>query len=287
MRTLYRNFTSQEEIDLEYNLELTVPDIGYWIEWYTQESETARRELDCMLDVRYGPTVDETVDIFPANKEGAPLLVFIHGGYWVVCSSKDYSLVANGFVSQGINVVVTNYSLCPKVTIPEITRQSRAVIAWLYQEAPNFNADPSRIFIAGHSAGGHQVGMLMATDWLNEYSLPRDVIKGGISISGLFDLNPFYYSYLQPKLKLTHEVILHQSPCFNIPRTGPPLLITFGQEETKEFQRQSTDYLLAWQANGLRGELLTQEGKHHFSAIEGLNDPNSILSKNLIKFMGQ
>lgn len=190
MVRLYQKITSQEDIDLEYNLNLSVPDLGHWMEWYSQESATARRKLDSILDVSFGPTVDENVNIFPTKEQGAPVLVFIHGGYWVVCSSKDYSYVANGFVDQGINVVVTNYSLCPKVTIPEITRQSRAVIAWLQREAPNFNADPSSIYVAGHSAGGHQVGMLLATDWTGEYDLPNDVIKGGITISGILIFIP-------------------------------------------------------------------------------------------------
>lgn len=285
MVKLYRNFKSQEDIDLEYNLNLTVPDLGYWIEWYSRESVITRRKLDCTLDVRFGPTVDETVDIFPAKEQGAPMLVFIHGGYWVVCSSKDYSYVANGLVDRGINVVVTNYSLCPKVSIPEITRQSRAAIAWLYREAPNYDMDPSRIFVAGHSAGGHQVGMLLSTDWQGEYGVPDDVVKGGITISGIFDLHPLKYSYLQPRIMLTHEVILRQSPYLNIPSSGPPILVSFGEEETAEFHRQSTDYLQAWRANGLQGELLVQEGKHHFSAIEDFNDPESTLCKSIIHFI--
>ena len=284
---LYRNFTSQETVDLEYNLNLTVPDLGHWIEWYSQESAVTRRKLDCSLDVRFGPTLDETVDIFPAKEQGAPVLVFIHGGYWVVCSSKDYSYVANGLVDRGINVVVTNYSLCPEVSIPEITRQSRAAIAWLYREAPNYGMDPSRIFVAGHSAGGHQVGMLLSTDWQGEYDLPNDVVKGGIAISGIFDLHPLKYSYLQPRIMLTHEVILRQSPYLNIPSSGPPILVSFGEEETAEFHRQSTDYLQAWRANGLLGELLVQEGKHHFSAIEDFNDPESTLCESIIDFINR
>ncbi len=284
---LYRDFTSQEEIDLEYNLALTVPDLEQWIEWYCQESAEARRKLDCALDVRFGPTVDETIDVFPAREPGAPLMVFIHGGYWFVCTSKDYSFVANGLVGHGITVVVANYSLCPGVTISEITRQSRAVMAWLHREAPNFNGDPSRIFVAGHSAGGQQVGMLAATDWVHDYGLPSDVMKGGIPISGVFDLHPLCYSYLQPRLLLTHEVILRQSPYLNIPQSGPPLLVSFGADETAEFQRQSTDYLEAWRANGQRGELLVQEGKHHFSAIEGFNDGYSSLCKAIVDFMAR
>lgn len=284
---LYRDFKTQEDIDLDYNLALSVSDIGNWLEWYTQESVTARRKLDCVLNVRFGPSVDETIDIFPAKEQGAPLLVFIHGGYWVRCSSKDFSFVANGLVSRGITVVITNYSLCPKVTIPEITRQSRAAIAWLHKEAPRFNADPSRIFVAGHSAGGQQVGMLSATNWTGEYDLPNDIIKGGMPISGIFDLHPLRYSYLQPKLLLTHETILHQSPYLNIPRSGPPLLVTLGEEETAEFHRQSIEYIQAWQAKGLRGELMVQKGKHHFSAIEDFNNTSSKLCKKLSDFIAQ
>jgi len=282
---LYRNFTSQEDIDLEYNIALNVADREHWIEWYARESARVRDELDCVLDVRFGPTVAETIDVFPARRPGAPLLVFIHGGYWFMFGSKDFSFVARGLVSRDITVVVTNYALCPGVTINEITRQNRAVIAWLHREGPNFNADISRIFVAGHSAGGQQVGMLCETDWQGEYGLPDDIIKGGIPISGVFDLHPLSYSYLQPKLLLTHEIILRQSPYLNIPRSGPPLLVTFGEDETREFHRQSTDFLQAWRTNGLQGELLVQKGKHHLSAIEGLTDGNSALCNAVIDFM--
>jgi len=282
---LYRNFTSQEEIDLEYNIALNVADREHWIEWYARKSAKVRDELDCVLDVRFGPTVDETIDIFPAKKPGAPVLVFVHGGYWVMFGNKDFSFVARGLVNRDITVAVVNYSLCPGVTINEITRQNRAAIAWLHREGPGFNADISRIFIAGHSAGGQQVAMLSETDWQGEYGLPKDIIKGGIPISGVFDLHPLRYSYLQPKLLLTHETILSQSPYLNIPSSGPPLLVTFGKDETEEFHRQSTDFLKAWHANGLQGELLIQEGKHHLSVIEGLAHGNSPLCNAVIDFI--
>ena len=226
---LYRDFTPQEEIDREYNVGAVVPDSAQWLERYRHESAMARREIECLLDLRFGPTRDETLDVFPAPQPGAAVLVFIHGGYWRSGSSKDFSLVARGPVARGITVVVRNYSLCPSVTIAEITRQSRALIAWLHREAPRFSADPGRIFAAGHSAGGQQVGMMAATDWPGEYGLPAEIVRaGGIPVSGIFDLQPLRYSYLQPKLQLTHEVILRQSPLLNIPPSGPPLLITLG-----------------------------------------------------------
>ncbi len=279
---LYRDFGSQEDIDLQYNTSLAVSDREKWIEWFDEESYRVRLEIDCILDVRFGPTIDETVDIFPAKETNAPVLVFIHGGYWVQSTSKQFSLVARGPVSRGVTVVVTNYSLCPKVSIEEITRQSRSAIAWLYKNASAFNINPDRIFVSGHSAGGQQVGMLVSTDWSGNYGLPDVVVKGGIAISGIFDLSPLRYSFLQPKLLLTHEVILRQSPYFNIPKSAPPLLLSLGGEETAEFHRQSIDYLQAWKANGLTGELLVQENKHHFSAIEGMTDGNSKLCNIIV-----
>jgi arylformamidase len=284
---LYRDFTSQEEIDRQYNVEALEPDMRPYVELFVGGSERARRELPCVLDVRFGPTLDETVDVFPAKQPSAPILVFIHGGYWRSRSSKDFHLVARGPSAYGVTVVVTNYSLCPKVTIAEITRQSRAVIAWLCREARAFNGDPEHIFVCGHSAGGQQVGMLVTTDWPGEYGLSQNIIKGGIPISGLFDLSPFRYSWLQPKLLLTHEIIQQQSPLFHIPSAGPPLLVSVGEKEPTEFHRQAADYLAAWRAQGLRGELLTQFGKNHFTAIEGLAEANSPFCQALMDFMTQ
>src|SRR5215471_5612420 len=282
---LYRDFTSQEEIDRQYNVEALEPDMRPYVELFGGGSEQARRELPCVLDVPFGPTLDETVDVFPAKQPGAPILVFIHGGCWRSRSSKDFHLVARGPSAHGVTVVVTNYSLCPKVTIAEITRQSRAVIAWLSLEARSFNGDPERIFVCGHSAGGQQVGMVVATDWPGEYGLPQDIIKGGIPISGLFDLSPFRYSWLQPKLLLTHEVIQQQSPLFHIPAAGPPLLVSVGEKEPAEFHRQAADYLAAWRAQGLHGELFTQSGKNHFTAIAGLAETTSSFCQALLDFM--
>lgn len=274
---LYRDFTSQEEIDQQYNVELSVPDFTIYADLYINESARARKELNCHLDMRFGPTVEETVDIFPAEDPNAPILVFIHGGYWRILSSKEFSLVAHAPVAAGYTVVVTNYSLCPKVTISEITRQSRAALAWLYQTDFEFNGNRNEIYVSGHSAGGHQTGMLLNTDWENEYGLPADIIKGGLSISGLFDLSPLRYSWLQPKLLLTHEIIQQQSPQFHIPDKAPQLSLTVGGDEPPEFQRQSADYHKAWSAKGLKSIHAPLKGKNHFDALDGFLDTNSAL----------
>ena len=284
---LYRDFTSQEEIDSEYNIEHLVPDRLALVARMAEESARTRETLEAFLDVSYGPTLDETVDIFPAAAPGAPILIFIHGGYWRSFSNKDFSLVAAGPVARGMTVAAMNYSLCPKVTIPEITRQSRAVVAWLYREGPRFNGDPGRIFVCGHSAGGQQVGMLAATDWRGDYGLPADVVRGGIPISGIYDLAPLAHSWLQPKLALNHEIIRRESPLYNIPSGGPPLLISLGENESLEFHRQAAVYLDTWKANGLQAELLVQPGKNHITAVEDLARPDSPLCTALFDFVAR
>ncbi|MEM7465876.1 MAG: alpha/beta hydrolase [Pseudomonadota bacterium] len=285
---LYRDFTTQDEIDDQYQIERQVEDPAYYRDFFVNESAAARNELDCHLDVRFGPTVAETVDIFPAADPNAPIVVFIHGGYWRRLSSKEFSLVARGTVARGITMVVTNYALCPRVTIPEITRQSRAALAWLYQSELKFNGSRERIFVSGHSAGGHQVARLLETDWAGDYGLPQNFIRGGFSISGLFDLRPLRYSWLQPMIQLTDDIINAESPQLHeVPQKAPYLFASVGGDESPEFHRQSTDYIAAWNAAGLEGEYDSQVGKNHFSAIDGFADPDSRLCQQLVDFIAR
>lgn len=284
---LYREFSKQEELDVEYDPARSVPNPQDYMEFFINESANARADLDCMLDVRFGPTIEETLDIFPATDQNAPIVIFIHGGYWRRLSSKEFSLVARGPVALGFTVVVTNYALCPKVTLPEITRQSRAAVAWLYANVRSFAGSRERIFVTGHSAGGHQVARLLNTLWKQDYDLPDDIIKGGFSISGLFDLRPLRYSFLQPMLQLTEEIIRTESPLFNLPHSSPPLIGTVGGDETAEFKRQSSDYIKVLQDAGRAASYYEQPGKNHFTAIEGFLDKSSDLCAKLSSFIAQ
>lgn len=284
---MYRNFNTQPEIDAEYNVEAAVPDMAPYVNMYVGESARARESMECVLDIPFGPTVEETLDVFPAAEPGAPVLMFIHGGYWRILSSKEFSLVAPGPVARGYTVVVTNYALCPHVTIPEITRQSRAALAWIHREIGNYNGDPNRIFVSGHSAGGQQTAMLAGTDWTGKYGLPGDVIKGAIPISGVFDLAPIRYSWLQPLVQVTQEIVQRESPQLCLPASGPPMLVTVGGGETAEFIRQSKDYLAAWQAQGLQGRYFEEPGLNHFDAIKGFLDKSSELCVELDRFVAE
>ena len=282
---LYRNFATQQEIDDQYDVERSVDDPKPYFELFVGDSAKARSELECLLDVPFGPTVEETVDIFPARDADAPILVFIHGGYWRRLSSKEFSLVARGLVAHGITVAITNYALCPKVTLSEITRQSRAAVAWLARADYSFAGSRERIFVSGHSAGGQQVGRLLSTQWEADYGLPADIIKGGFATSGLFDLNPLRYSFLQAMVQIDQQTIQRESPLFNLPAHAPPMHASVGGAESDEFRRQSASYVDAWQAAGLVGAYSEQPGRNHFTAITDFAEADSPLCKQVANFI--
>lgn len=283
---LYRDFATQEELDAQYNLNLMLPEAAASYEVFCdRESERVRSEMDHSLDVPFGPTLAEHVDVYPAG-EGAPVLIYVHGGFWCLRTSKEFGFVARGPASRGVATVVTNYALCPKVTMDEIVRQTRAAVAWAYNNASSFGGDPGRIHVAGHSAGGHLVAMLLATDWEGEYGLPNDVVKGCTAISGLFDLAPFPYTFLQPRLQLGWDQALRNSPILHIPDAAPPLLVAYGEDETDEFKRQSEEFLATWRASGLDTERLILRGKNHYEVIDGFLDAESPLCSAILARLG-
>ena len=285
MSKLYRDFATRAEIDAEYDVERSVPDFMHYARQYVEGSATARRTLEARLGLRYGPTLDEHLDIFPAPRRNAPILVFLHGGYWRLLSARDFSFVAAGPVAAGVTVAVVNHSLCPAVTLDEIVRQIRAAIAWLWRHGREHNGDPENIHVCGHSAGGQLTAMAALTEWERDYGLPRTVVKSGISISGLFDLEPLRHSFLQGDLRLDDGLIARNSPLLLVRTVPVPLLVTCGGDESAEFLRQSEDFLDAWSGAGNRGIRLAQPGRNHFTAITGLADPDSALCREAFRIM--
>lgn len=269
---LYRDFASQEEIDQEYDPARSV-DGAAAIGRYRVASEEARAQLVHLSGLAYGPTLAEHLDLFPAQTAKPPLHVFFHGGYWRALSSRDFSFIARGLAPAGVTTAVVNYALCPQVRLSEIVRQCRAALAWLYRNAGRYGYDPSHITLSGHSAGGQILGMLLATDWVGEYGLPRDLVSGAAAISGLFDLAPFPYSWLQPKLQLDWREVATMSPLGQVPTVRCPVSLLVGARETREFHRQSEDYG-AWLEHCHPGRKVERQAvaeADHFSVIEGLN----------------
>jgi arylformamidase len=282
---VYGDFT-QAALDEALNARGTAPDFDEVLRRYDEDSARVRARFGGKLGVAYGPSEDETLDIFPAAKPGAPIQLFIHGGYWRLLTRTENSFAAEALVPAGAAVVVINYALAPRVTLDEIVRQCRAAIAWTWKNARSFGADPDRLFISGHSAGGHLVGMMLATDWEREFGAPADVVKGATAVSGLYDLRPIAKSFVNEWLKLDEAAAVRNSPLLNLSRHGCPLIVSYGERDTAEFRRQSDEYLAAWRAKGHPGSYVDMRGFHHFDVMNEIANPKSPLAKAVFAQMG-
>ena len=278
-------------LDSQYNNRARVPEAVQHLQRWAADSATARAALQAsgqaLLDVPYMadpalPPAAQTLDIFtpppgaapPAG--GWPVLLFVHGGYWRALDKADHSFIAPPWVAQGVIVVIPNYGLCPAVRVSTITDQMRQAVAWTARHIGNLNGqpgNPDRFSVAGHSAGGHIVGMLLSTRWAEWGGSP---IRHGISISGLFDLEPIRQTPFLADLGITPEEALAQSPIHHR-HTGGQLTAVVGGDESEEFLRQNGLLRTAWgEAAAPVAEVLP--GLNHFSVVEELTRPSSRLS---------
>jgi len=273
-------------LDLQYNARATVPDIAPMLHDYASISAQARTTLPCTLNLAYGPHPDETLDIFPAqgNTPG-PVLIYLHGGYWRLLSKDDSSFMAPTLTQAGITVVAVNYSLAPAVTLDHIVDQTRRAVAWIHHHIAQHHGDSQRLVIAGSSAGGHLAGMVLASGWQQNYGMDSAAIAGAVLLSGLYDLTPLVDTHINDWMHLSLEDAQRNSPLFALPKHGPPILVSYGSNETAEFKRQSQDYLSAWQARGFKGEYIDMPDTNHFDLVLHLNRLESPLVQKLLKLL--
>lgn len=281
--TVFRDY-DQAALDRELNLRARWPDHPAFFERWARDSAAVRARLAGHLDLAYGDSPAERLDLFPAAAGGpAPLLAFIHGGYWQALDKGDYSYMAPVFVDSGVAFASLNYGLAPDTKIGDMIRQTRGALAWLHRHAGDYGIDPARIVVAGHSAGGHLAAMAASTDWpAFAAGLPGDLLAGGCAISGVYDLEPVRLSYHNKVLHIAPEEAAPWSPLHNLPAHNPeagapPLLLAVGSEETDEFLRQQAEYLSALQGRGLPVSEVDMTGLHHFTAVDALADPGHAL----------
>ncbi|MEP6997698.1 MAG: alpha/beta hydrolase [Betaproteobacteria bacterium] len=272
-------------VEREYNLRTAFPDHPEWFARWSAESASARSRLDSRLGLRYGSGPKQTLDLFPAENPRAALL-FIHGGYWRALDKDDHSFVAPAFVAQGVGVAVINYDLCPDVSITHIVEECRQAVAWLWREGKSHGVPAERLFIAGHSAGGHLVAMLYATDW-RRYNVPVDAIRGGLSISGVFDLEPLLQVSFNADLKLDSDKARALSPIHCTAAVRAPLLLAVGSGETSEFGRQSWLLWERWPEcrPAATHSPLFIAGRHHYSVVSELGDRKSELTAATLQML--
>lgn len=272
--------------DVQYNARASVDDFDQYPRLYRALSDQAHASLACHKDVAYGPGAGERLDIFPTSNPDAPVLLFIHGGYWRALSKADSAFMAPALTAAGACVAVLDYDLAPAATLDHIVDQCRRALAWLHGNIADFGGDPQRLFASGSSAGGHLVGMLLAGGWQAAYGVPDDVLRGGLPISGLFDLRPLLPTHINAWMSLDEDAALRNSPLFHLPQSAGELVVSHGALETAEFARQSQAYLAACRGCGLPGRFVETPEKNHFDVVLELGQPGTPLHGAVLQLMG-
>ena len=279
--------------DRMYNNRALVPDFADHFARWKNSSEQARQQRVCVLDVPYGDGPNETLDIFPASRPNAPVVVFIHGGYWRSLDKADHSFVAPALLDMGACVVVVNYALCPgtdaqPVTIPDIALQMSRALAWVWRHIGAHGGQRNNISVIGHSAGGHLAAMLLACRWKEVGAdLPADLVRKAMSISGLYDLEPIRKTpFVQGDLRITPAHVKKASPAL-WPTPGKRTLYTVvGGDESPEFLRHNELIRRVW-SQRVVPVCEALPGLNHFSVVTALTDPMHRLNQLAAQLIAQ
>lgn len=267
-----------ETLEREYNLiAKRGPDFPQLIEAWLARCAAHREACGAKVDIPYGEGERERLDLFSGGDSNGPLLVYIHGGYWQRGDKNMYSFVTESFIKHGVAVAVLNYNLTPSVRMGQIPPQIRKAVAFLWRSGADLGYSRDKIFVMGHSAGGHLTAMMMATDWSSvDSDMPVDVVKGGVPISGIFELEPLVHTSLNegPRMDVTEAI--EESPLFIPPVTDAPQLVVVGGAETAEFLRQSDVYCEKFQSDNRKMERYDVPDADHFDELNRLAEEDSV-----------
>ena len=275
---------TQDELDKAYDQRNWAPNSAEVIGRYATDSAAVRKQYPPRTE-RYGSSDAETLDIFaPAAAKGLPVMVFVHGGAWRALGKDDSSAPAPTFVDNGCLYVALNFANIPAVRLPDMATQCRNAMLWIHANIARFGGDPQRIFVSGHSSGGHLSAVLLTTDW-STLGAPADLIKGGVVMSGMYELYPVLLSARSSYVKVSAGEVIALSPLRHLDKIACPVMVVNGDKESPEFQRQAGEFATVLAGMGkLRGRFVLP-GKNHFEVPEALNDANNGLSKAVLDLM--
>ena len=278
----------QDALDAAYDQAAYEPNIDQMRRRWASNSARTRARIGEPLRRAYGAAEVEGLDIFRAAAGGAPVFVFIHGGAWRAGTASQYSAPAEMFVRAGVHYVVPDFSWVQDRggDLLPIADQICRSVAWVYKNAASFGGDPARVFLGGHSSGGHMAAVALTADWPGEYGVPAGIVKGGMCSSGMYELAPVRLSHRSSYVKFTDVTVERLSPMRHLDRLSAPLIVSYGTYETPEFIRQARDFAAAVRDAGKPVELLVGENFCHMETPETLGSPYGLLGAAVLKMMG-
>ena len=277
----------QQELDKAYSQFIYAPNIQQVIARWGTNSDLVRRRLGEPLRFAYGSKPIESLDVYPTTHADAPVHIFLHGGAWQQGTAESYGFPAELFVNAGVHYVVPDFSWVQDTgdSLFSLVDQLRQAVAWVYRNAKEFGGNADRIYLSGHSSGGHLARVMLTTDWQKQDGLLADIIKGGLCCSGIFDLEPVRLSARGKYIRFTDEMEDTLSPIRHLDNLYAPVIVAYGSYETPEFKRQSRDFAKAVADAGKRVQLIVAENYNHFEVIETLANPHGILGRAVLEQM--
>lgn len=265
----------QFELDASYDQRYYEPLLEQVVKRLASNSETVRAQLGPPQRFAYGPTEIEALDLYRADRPNAPIFVFIHGGHWLAGAAKDFGYPAEMFVNAGAHYIALDFISVKEAAgdLGVMAAQVRSGIAWVYKNAVSFGGDPERVYVGGHSSGGHLCGVALVTDWPKEFGLPDNAVKGWLCMSGMYEMAPVRLSWRRTYVNFTDAVVDAMSSQRHIDKLFAPVIVTYGTFETPEFQRQSREFAAAVQAAGKPAQLIEAPNYAHVEMVESLGNP--------------
>jgi arylformamidase len=267
------------ELDRQYDQRAWAANAVAVIDRYGTASDAARRRLGEPSVFAYGATPQETIDLYPTDRDQAPLQIFLHGGAWRLLSKRESAFAAATFVAAGAHFIAVDFARLPQVTLPELVTQVRRAIAWIYRHAATFGGNRDRIYLSGHSSGAHLAANAVVTDWARECELPNDLIKGAICVSGIYDLKPVRLS-ARSSYVILDDVAEHAlSPQRHLDKLTCPVVVAHGEFESDEFKRQAREFAAAASRTQRKVQLIEGIGLNHFELVETLACADGLLGR--------
>ena len=265
----------QQELDASYNQLAYEPLLPQVSKRLASNSEAMRARIGAPRRESYGPSASEALDIYRTKQKNAPIFVFIHGGAWLGGAAKDHGFPAEMFINAGAHYVAVDFIAIKEAggDLGVMAKQVRSAVAWVHRNATSFGGDPARLYVGGHSSGGHLCGVVLITDWQKDFGLPANIIKGGLCMSGMYEMKPVALSARGNYVKFTEVMKDSMSAIRHIDRLNAPITVTYGTFETPDFQRQSRDFAAAVKAAGKAVELIEAPNYAHLEMCESLGNP--------------